>query len=59
MGAWSALLRLFECRKMDFGVKYSQEKLWATALGAAWSAGGGILDFGVHLKQASSSKEEL
>lgn len=44
---------------MDFGVKYSQEKLWATALGAAWSAGGGILDFGVHLKQASSSKEEL
>lgn len=44
---------------MDFGVKYAQEKLWAVASGAAWFAVGGILNFGVRLKETCPWSLEL
>lgn len=50
-GTWSAPLQLFECRKMDFDVKYSREKLWVAALGAAWFVVDGILNFSVCLEE--------
>lgn len=34
-----------------FGVKYSREKLWVAALGAAWFMVDGILNFGVCLEE--------
>lgn len=36
---------------MDFGVKYSREKLWVAVLGAAWFVVDGILNFGVCLEE--------